>query len=176
MVTLENLEQHTIPFDQFELKWRFTEEKYNVLPAHHLAQIRPLDKEASKMLNDLTNARLDVRFLLDPSQFKYIRATHIPDNLENEQIVKKWLCQRGLPFDRKVYVSWHPNYAVITTWKMMVEYWSDFWYPSSDDVVVVDMSLNWALAIFHQDYIQFGTNKECNNEICENELVGTDTL
>ena len=175
MVTLENIEQHTIPFDQFELKWRFTEEKYNVLPPHHLEQIRPLDKPASKMLNDLTNARLDARFLLDPSQFKYIDSAHVPDGFESELTVKKWLYRRGLPFDREVYVSWHPDYAAITTWKMIVKYWSDFWYSTSDDLVVVDKSLNWALAIFHWGYMQFGTNAERSAQICENELVGTGT-
>ena len=58
---------------------------------------------------------------------------------------------------------------------MIVRYGSDFWYPSSDDLIVVDKNLNWALAIFHWGYMQFGTNAERYNEICENELAGTGT-
>ena len=36
---IDELIQKTIPLEEFELKWRFTEEKYNVLLQHHLVQI-----------------------------------------------------------------------------------------------------------------------------------------
>ncbi len=175
MVTLESIEQHTIPFDQFELKWRFTEEIHNVLPEIHLEQIKPLDKPASEMLNNLTNAVFDARFQLDPLQFKHVEAVQIPDGLESEQIIKKWLYRRGLPFEQQVYVSWDLGCASITTWKMIVKYWSDFWYPGWDDLVVVDKTLSWALVIYHYDYIEFGTNRERHAEGPAGELVGTGT-
>ena len=171
MVTLENIEQHTLPFDQFELKWRFTEEKYNVLPPHHLEQIRPLDKPASKMLNDMTNAMFDKTFRLDPARFLHTEWVRYVDTLEGEQETKKWLYRLGFPFDREVYTSWHRDCAAITTWKMIVKYWSDFEY--ADDLVIVDKTLNWALVFYHYNQIEFGTNSERSIRICENELVGT---
>ena len=178
MVTLENIEQHTIPFDQFELKWRFTEEKYNVLPASHLEQIQPLDKVASKFLNDLTMGLFDRRQVLGPSFFEYREATHVPDYVlpETEEYIKKWLYHRGLPFEQQVFASWDPNVGAITNWKMVVKYWSDFWYPSSDDLVVVDKTLSWALVIYHYDYIEFGTNIERRKETSEGADVGTATF
>ena len=174
MVTLENIEQHTIPFDQFELKWRFTEEKYNVLPPHHLEQIRPLDRPASKMLNDLTNTMFGKGFRLSPTRFLHIERVGYVNSLAGEQETKKWLYRRGLPLDKEVYVSWLPDCAAITNWKMIVKYWSDFEY--ADDLVIVDKTLDWALVFYHYDQIEFGTNAECYNEICGNELVGTGSL
>ena len=96
--------------------------------------------------------------------------------MESETLIKKWLHRRGLPFERKVYVSWHGDQGTITTWKMFVKYWSDFWYPSSDDLVVIDQTLTWVLVFCHWGYVQFGTNSPRTSEICENELVGTGSL
>ncbi len=174
MVTLENIEQHTIPFDQFELKWRFTEEKYNVLPPHHLEQIRPLDKPASRLISDLSGRMFNIQHGLNREYFKHIEGFKVSEAMESEPLAKKWLYQRGLPFDHQIYVSWDSNTAAITTWKMVVKYWTDFDY--GDDLVVVDNSLSWILVFFHYDYIQFGTNKERSNEIGENGLVGTGSL
>ena len=171
MVSLENIEQHTIPFDQFELKWRFTEEKYNVLPAHHLEQIRPLDKPASRLISDITGKMFGLQYGLNREYFKHIEGFRVSEAMESEHLAKKWLYERGLPFEQDVYVSWDTNTAAITTWKMLVKYWTDFDY--GDDLVVVDQSLSWILVFFHYDYIQFGTDKEPYAEICENELVGT---
>ncbi len=174
MVILENIEQHTILFEQFKLKWRFTEEKYNVLPPHHLEQIQPLDKLASRLISEVTDKMFSLRYQLNPDYFKFLEGYHLPETMEGEQLVKKWLYQRGLPFDHEVYVSWDSNTAAITTWKMIVKYWTDFDY--GDDLVVVDKSLNWILVFFHYDYIQFGTNKERKEQICENEPVGTGSI
>ena len=176
MLTLENIEQHTIPFDQFRYKWRFTEEKYNVLPAHHMEQIRPLDKEAARLLVDITvgSGNFDKWPLGNPS-FRHVEQVQMPDILEDEQLIKKWLFQRGLPFEREVFTSWDNESAAITTWKMVVKYWSDFAYPF-DDLIVVDKSLNWVLLFYHEGIVVFGTNKERSSEICENELIGTGSL
>ena len=176
MVTLENIEQHIIPFDQFRYKWRFTEEKYNVLPPHHLEQIRPLGKEAAHLLVDVTvgNGNFDKWPLGNPS-FRHVEQTQILDTPEDEQLIKKWLFHRGLPFEREVFASWDYDSAAITTWKMVVKYWSDFAYPF-DDLIVVDKNLNWALLFYHESIIVFGTNVERSTRVCENELVGTGSI
>ena len=43
-LSFENIRNHIIPMEEFELKWRFTEEEYDVLPKEHLDELRPLDK------------------------------------------------------------------------------------------------------------------------------------
>jgi len=174
MVTLENIGQYTIPFDQFRYKWRFTEPKYNVLPAHHLEQIQPLDQAAATLLVDLTvgSGRFDKWPFSNP-EYIYIEKIKIPQGEEAEAIVKKWLYRRGLPFEQQVFASWDNISAAITTWKMIVKYWSDFYYPGSDDLIVVDKSLDWSLLFSHEDEIIFGTDRQRRSEFCENELVGT---
>lgn len=61
----DNIFQHVIPIDDFRLKWRFTEEKYDKLPDQHLDQLKPLDNEAAKFLWDYiakTNLHNDTPF------------------------------------------------------------------------------------------------------------------
>ncbi len=67
-IDFDNLFQHVIPMDDFRLKWRFTKEKYDLLPKQHLDQLKPLDKEAAKFLWDYiakTNLHNDIPFNLD---------------------------------------------------------------------------------------------------------------
>jgi len=52
-IDLGNIKEHTIPLDGFQLKWRFTEEKYDILPEYHLNQLLPLNEEASNYLWNL---------------------------------------------------------------------------------------------------------------------------
>jgi hypothetical protein len=64
-VDFENVFSHTIPLDNFRLKWRFTEEKYDKLPDQHLELLRPLDKVAAQFLSDYidtTGLHRDVPF------------------------------------------------------------------------------------------------------------------
>ena len=89
-VNFENIFNHTIPIDDFRLKWRFTDEKYDKLPNDHLDQLRPLNNDASKFLWDFinqTNLHYEIPFKKD--YFRIIDKAKISDNNENE--IKKWL-------------------------------------------------------------------------------------
>jgi hypothetical protein len=79
---------------------------------------------------------------------------------DNENEIKKWLYQRGLKFDKKVYVSWSSSSGLITKWKFVVKYWSSLFYESSDDLTIFDESLDWAILFFHSGEVYFGTNKK----------------
>jgi hypothetical protein len=158
-VDFENIDSHTIPMTDFPFKWRFIEEAYDQIPDEHLSQIRPLDKEASKYLWDYisqTGLHKDVPFKKD--FFRTIDKGKILDG--NEKEIKKWLYQRGLPFDKDVYLSWQPTEAMIVPWKILIKYFDSFYYGSSDDLTVIDQSLTWALLFYHEDEIYFGTNKD----------------
>jgi hypothetical protein len=50
MVDFDNINNHIISLENFSLKWRFNDEKYNKLPKEHLDQLKPLDKDASLFL------------------------------------------------------------------------------------------------------------------------------
>lgn len=156
-IDFDNLHEHLVPMGDFRLKWRFTEEKYDKLPDQHLEQLKPLDKEAANFLWDYmakTNLHSDTPFKKD--FFQTIDKARILE--DNEKEIKKWLYQRGLPFDKPVFLSWQPTEAMIVPWKLLIKYFDSFYYRSSDDLTVIDQSLNWALLFYHEDEIYFGTN------------------
>ena len=93
-IDFESIFQHVIPMGDFQLKWRFTEVKYDKLPDQHLDQLKPLDSEAAKFLSDYivkTNLHNDTPFKKD--FFRTIDKAKILDG--NEKEIKKWLYQRA---------------------------------------------------------------------------------
>jgi hypothetical protein len=145
--------------DQFALKWRFTDPRYRVLPPLHLEQLKPLSAESSRRLWDLT-LPLHGDLPFSPGLFRSVASVPL-DNNDPAAIraVRKWLFDRGVPFKAPVYLSYQPEWAIATTWKMVVKYWDDFWYPGSDDLTVVDESFAWALLFWHESEAFFGENR-----------------
>jgi hypothetical protein len=158
-IGFDNIYQHIIPIDEFQLKWRFNEDKFDKLPDQHLDQLKPLDNEAAKFLWDFiarTNLHNGIPFKKE--FFRTIEKAKILD--DNNQIIKKWLYNRGLPFEKDVFLSWDQTNAMIVPWKILIKYYTSFYYSSSDDLTVIDESLNWALLFYHEDEIYFGTNTD----------------
>lgn len=166
MIDFKNIAENRIEIDEFQLKWRFIESEYNILPAEHLKQLTPLNEKASNFLwNFISNSGLHENEPFGNNFFNTIDSTRIHEG--NEQEIKKWLYQRGLPFSKRVYLSWQPNTALITSWKLVVKYFDDFYYGGSDDLTIIDESLNWAVLFHHEDEIYFGTNEKF--ELSESE-------
>jgi len=148
-----------IPMEQFALKWRFTDPRYRVLPPLHLEQVKPLSSESAQRLWDLARPlHKDLPFT--PGFFRVVESMPL-DNTDASAIraVRKWLFGRGVPLKSPVYLSYQPEWAITTTWKLVVKYWDDFWYPGSDDLTVVDDSLAWAFLFWHESEAFFGNNR-----------------
>ena len=93
-IDFDNIFQHVISVDDFRLKWRFTDEKYDKLPEQHLDQLKPLDNEAAKFLWDYIgkiNLHTDTPFKKD--FFRTIDKARILEG--NEKEIKKWLLSKG---------------------------------------------------------------------------------
>jgi hypothetical protein len=148
-----------IPMEQFALKWRFTDPHYRALPAVHLEQVKPLSLESSRRLWDLM-LPLHGDLPFTPGMFRSVESVSL-DNSDPAATrdVRKWLFDRGVPFKLPVYLSYRPECAIATTWKMVVKYWDDFWYPGSDDLTVVDESFAWALLFWHESEAFFGDKR-----------------
>ena len=171
-IDFDNIHEHVISMDNFAMKWRFTEDEYGKLPEQHLDQLKPLDAEASKFLWNYivkTNLHNDIPFKKD--FFRTIDKAKILDGNENE--IKKWLYHRGLPFEKHVYLSWQPTLSMIVPWKLLIKYFDSFYYGGSDDLTIIDQSLNWALLFYHEDEIYFGTNNDFKQS---EEFAETDFL
>ena len=151
------LKKYSIEMEDFKLKWRFTDSKWNKLPENHLTQIVPLSnlgaKEISKIVKD---AGTSINIPFTHNYFKTIDKAKILEN--NEQIIKKWLYSRGIPFQQEIILYWDSETAALTNWKMFVKYYDDFYYGGSDDLEVFSESLRWMLLCFHEDDFYFGTN------------------
>ncbi len=152
----------TIPMDQFALKWRFTDPKYDLLPDEHLAQIKPLDEpSARRVWRFISEARLlgELPSLL--GFFRHIESVTFDWEYSDTETarIKKWLDHLGIPFRQSVFLAWEAQWAAITTWKMFVKYWNAFYYPSSDDLIIVDEALQWIVFFSHEEEVYFGTNR-----------------
>jgi hypothetical protein len=156
-LVLTMIEVTTIPMERFSLRWRLTDPKYRVLPPLHLEQIQPLDAESARRLVDLTRPWYQGQPFAREC-FADVVSTSI-DVLGDEEVrrIRKWLYQRGVPFGRRVFLSWGDRDAAVTTWKMVVKYWNALWYPSSDDLAVFDESLSWALFLWHEEEAFFAS-------------------
>lgn len=156
-IGFDNIRDHVIPLENFILSWRFTDEQYDRLPDIHLAQIKPLDQKASLFLwNYISDTGLHNDIPFKTNLFSTIDKAYFSG--ENQKEVKKWLYQRGISFDKEVFLSYQPDTAIMVPWKILIKYFDSFYY--SDDLSVIDESLSWALLFYHEDEIYFGTNKK----------------
>jgi len=158
-IDFDNIFGHVIPLDNFRLKWRFTDEKFDKLPNQDLDKLQPLDSVASTFLwNYLIKNNLHKEMPFKKDFFRTIDKTRILD--DNEKEIKNWLYQRGLPLDKSVFLSWDTENSMIVPWQLLIKYFDSFYYPSSDNLTVIDQSLAWALLFLHNDEIYFGTNTD----------------
>lgn len=156
MITLENLESHTVALSEHPMRWLFENEAGEMPPASYCDQIFPLTQEASRFLwNTESKLRLGEfypgirKYYRDVDEFSFM------DNMEKE--VKKWLYQRGIPFRQKVFISFQPDTGFIMTWKMAIHFSNDLFF--GHDLIVWDKTVNWALFYNHNDYFCFGRNR-----------------
>jgi len=158
-IDFDNIFGHIIAMDNFLLKWRFTDEKFDKLPDQDLDNLQPLDSDASTFLwNYIAKTKLHSDMPFKKDFFRTIVNTRIIE--QNKKEIKKWLYQRGIPLDKSVFLSWDTENAMIAPWQLLIKYFDSFYYHSSDDLTVIDQSLDWALLLFHNDEIYFGTNTD----------------
>ncbi len=70
--------------------------------------------------------------------------------------VKEFLFSLEVPNDEAVWLIWLVDGAGISIlFRDVVQYYDDLWYPSSDDVWVVEESLSWLLEFDHEEFITF---------------------
>jgi hypothetical protein len=146
-----------VSLDDFPLRSRWTDPRYNVLPSADLAAIRPLSLAKAQEVAALTMP--DLRSLVESPRGaipEHFRSPAKEISAEGDvAAVGAWLKELSSG-DQSVVVSWDPHRAVLTTWKVFYTYWDDFCYPSSDDVTVVPLSGEWLLWYDHEERFVFG--------------------
>ncbi len=156
MITLDNIEQFTIPLQDHSAKWIFETGNKQLPSAEHLDQIFPLTEEASRFLWDFQSKIRINSFYPDVNKyFRDVEKFTFGENMESQ--VKKWLYQRGLPFKDNVFISFQPNWGLVLTWKMVIHYSSALFF--GYDLTVWDRTINWGLYFHHDDIFHFGRNR-----------------
>lgn len=138
------------PLEDFPLKWRWTDAKWDRLPPEATTQIISLTEskaaelfEFQKQFNNSINTSKEI---LDTSSAEI-------------QTVEDWLTTR-IGGENYVFVSWNQNWAVRTTAEIFCRYWNTFCYPSSDDVTVSANNLNWILFYHHDEKFSLETPRK----------------
>jgi hypothetical protein len=110
-----------LAMDQFRLRWRFTDARYHLLSEHHLNQIAPLHPSSAAELMGMTNGWFK-EHPFTRGLFPHMQSIALNHSLPaSAKVVRKWLYGCGIPFRRKVYLSWNSTDAVETNWKMVVK-------------------------------------------------------
>jgi hypothetical protein len=131
------LEVTTIPIAQSPLCFRLVDALSS--PLHHQLFEAVDHASASRLFNLASPWYREQPFSND--WFAKVESTSTAGAAPEEiRQVRKWLYQRGIPFSRRVFLSWDSQLAAKTSWKMVVKYWDDLWYPMSDDLAVFDES------------------------------------
>ena len=127
---------------EFPLAWRWTDSRYSVLPTTVLAQLQPLTPD-------------DARRAFERAQ-QFQRASRITHSADvSDERGRAWLREQHAGVSDVVTVAWSPECALRTSWEIFTDYWSDFCYPSSDDVAVLPESDRWALFYDHEEQFEF---------------------
>ena len=151
-ISFETIADHTIPVHDFSLNWRFIEN----LPLSVADQLKPLNQTASDFLNEkITDKQLHRDRPFKKGFFNKIENIEITAG--NDEGIREWLSALDIPLDKQVFLSWDNSTNMIAPWGLVIQYFDDFYYPSSDDLTIFDQTLNWAVLFAHYDVIYYGT-------------------
>ena len=135
----------------FPLLWRWNSKNYAEFSPDLLRTIRPLTAEAAEKLHE------SLKHLHRPEGLNR-SATHELRELkpeENEMAINAWINDLPIADEEVILLSWSPELAVQTQWKILKKSWSDFWYPASDDLTATPISENWVLAVSHDGLFEW---------------------
>jgi hypothetical protein len=158
MVMLFELEDADYePLTSFSLLWRWTSPRYTELPTDVFERIRPIAQPKAALIDHYVTKRVNSEWPALGLKAESVRDVQVIDaNDEHESVVREWLLSLPIPLDETVIVSWNEDTAVTAPFAVVAEYWSDFFYLSSDDAVIIPPSVAWMLTWDHGGTFHFG--------------------
>jgi hypothetical protein len=170
-ITLDNLELHSVPFEDYIANYFFRDENGQMASAEHQAQIFGLTEDAAKFLWD---AESDFKLVCSEKHFKTLTRFNTATSADKE--IRKCLYNLGIPFRQMVFWAIQPHLGVVLTWKMVIKYAHRiFW---ANDQTMWDRTLNWKLEFHHDGEFIFGKDLifdsqaefQKNRDLLENSL------
>ncbi|WP_316833117.1 hypothetical protein [Pedobacter aquatilis] len=167
-ITLDNLEQFSVPFEEYTASWIFTDENGSPTSEEHKDQIILLNEQGAKFLWDF-----DIQLGIACTEKYFKTITSFDSSTADQATIKKYLYNLGIPFNQWVFIAMQPHMGFILTWKMVIKYAHNLF--AAFDQIVRDRSLNWALEFHHDNLFTFGKDNifdaqlemQRNNEINE---------
>ena len=145
------------PISRFGLLWRWTSPGHAELPTQVLNGIRPIAGAKAAMINHYAVewAHAVWPHLGISSEFSF-EVRRLDTKQMDDGVVRAWLVSLPVPADETVIVSWDARTAVTASFAVVAKYWSDFFYPSSDDAVVLPLNVEWMIVWDHHESFEFG--------------------
>jgi hypothetical protein len=137
-----------IALSDFELGWRFDKDYNSDISDYDKKEIFALSENESKRLNKV----IDYYEIESNRIGKYLEIDWFSANSENEDKIERFRNQVEnylKPFNEDIIISWERKLTLKTTKKIFIKYWTDFLYPSSDDVTIISERTNWILFYNH---------------------------
>ena len=119
-----------------------------VFPPTVLAQIHAFTHRAARTLNAEALARVPSPNA--PGDASIACGDAIPD-----EEVAEWLSTLSARSSAWTVLNWSQEVAVLVPWAVFAEHWSDFCYPSSDDVHIWQPGHDWTLLYEHHESFQY---------------------
>lgn len=136
-----------VPLDDFPLVWRWVERWRTPGSPPVTPSLRAIRPERAR---DLSERAAALHLSRGPGAHAVVVDASATQSEVREQLL------RLAPSDAEsVIVSWDPETAVMTTWRVFCLSWDDFCYAGSDDVTVWPESLAWSLVYDHVDEFRF---------------------
>lgn len=174
LITLQNVEQFSTSLLEHQLKWMFEDTQGNGISAEVKSQIIPLQREAAQFLLDFRNTQhyLNTQIYKE-SNFEKKPETFVSKK-QSPEVIKRWLYERNIPLDRKVFWVNQLNVAFVMTWKMVIKF-SDILFFGTDEVLW-DKTMNWELSFKSSEVFHFVDNLMYNPESRAKEVSEMDAL
>lgn len=143
---LEIPEVELLPISEFRMAWRFNRHPDK-------SRLRCLTESGVDRIGPFTRAGL--ASLVD-GHWRAVPEVETIDATD-DSVAQQWLSNLGLGNGRIIvhWVGGGTADAVLTDAEFFISNWSDFCYPSSDDVIILPESLEWSLAYWHEELLYF---------------------
>ena len=143
---IDNLDKY-VSSDNLDINWRFEDKK------EVLTQIKILDRKAYDLIwEKLFNNNIVGKFTLNEDRFKTFETKEFNNNYN-------WTTARLKEFKNKedeVILVWADGQAILTNLQTFIDNWDDFYYPSSDDLLIINGKRDWIVNLAHYECFQFG--------------------
>jgi hypothetical protein len=141
----------TLPLDDCELSWRWTDRRRSEFSTLDLAQIRCLTGRRADQINDYLRRTVDM-WQTNP----LAAAGELTIATDGDpQAVRAWLEHQWSDRQAIALVSWDKRTAVAVPWGLFTQHWDDFCYPSSDDVTIAITTGEWIIEYAHYEQMQW---------------------